>query len=868
MSMSDRIFGSYTNQNRNRIRRIVSQIDSSAVKDKYASMSDEELKNMTQQFKDTISKGGTLDDVLVDAIAVCREVTKRQLGMFHYNVQVEAAVAMHDNVIAEMKTGEGKTLVQILSAYLNALEGKSVHVITSNDYLAGRDMKQNKMVFSALGLSCGNILPRADMPFNEQRRREYDCDIVYGTASTIAFDYLDDNKARSASDRVNLKGYGYAIIDEVDSILLDDGITPLIKAEPLKPPAGKNDSFYTDIYSWACNFVESHGYDCEEYDKESFYRNHEDEIEEQYESGQLKHKSAKLFHDTTTVELSEALERAIYRDVFHKKEWKTLSKEDKEEYNFRLQAVKSYMLARYHFKNGTDYTLTPDGPNSRDENGMPKYTVQIIGESTGRILQGRRFMNGLHECIEAKENYIAMKEKRPYTVPIKSPTLTTAKCTYPDFFGMYENGICGMTGTSNQEDFMDIYGLPTYEVPSRKANMRIDEPDEVYSTKKAKYDAILQDVLRCRETLQPVLIGVTSVEESLLVSDMLKKAGVRHSVLNAEQSENEAGIVATAGLLGRVTIATNMAGRGTDIKLGEGVAEVGGLYVIGTTKNRNERIDNQLKGRAGRQGDPGKTKFYSSFEDDYVLRRGGDKLLKLVHGFDQLKGIIGEKGRVISNAILKMVKRCQKSQESYDKKIRMIGEKYGQILTVQKNGVYEYRNFILDSKSVVPVIEDSIDRYIDEVVGRLSEEEIDAKLGHLIDTEKFKDVEKISERKELMKQALRSKYSKVPKGPTYEKDMKAKMLKVLDDYWISQMEYLEQIQKGSIFQAYAEKDPLKAYQMDATLQYRNMIDYVRNEMITYAMNPTMQYGKYIVPEVQAKDETYEEEIDQGKGARR
>ena len=863
MSMSDKIFGNYTVQNRNRIRRIVNQIDSSSIKDKYASMSDDELKKMTQIFKDRISKGETLDDVMVDAIAVCREVTKRQLGMFHYNVQVEAAVAMHDNAVAEMKTGEGKTLVQILSAYLNALEGKSVHVITSNDYLAGRDMEQNKKVYNALGLSCGNIRPKVEMRKLEDRQREYNCDIVYGTASTIAFDYLDDNKVKNASDRVNLKGYGYAIIDEVDSILLDDGITPLIKAESLKPPVGQSKDYYTNIYTWACDYVEGNNLTCEEYDKEQFFRSHEEEIENQMISSGKKHKSARVFHDTVSVELSSTLEARILKNLYPTREWKDLTREEKDDYNFRLGAIKNYMLAKFHYKSGTDYTVQPEGPNKKTKDGLPNYSVEIIGESTGRILHGRRFMNGLHESIEAKEAYIAKKEGRPYGVEIKNPTVTTAKCTYPDFFGKYKNGICGMTGTSNQEDFMDIYGLPTYEVPSRKTNKRIDEEDEVYATKDQKYKAIVDEVIKARETLQPVLIGVTSVEESLLVSKMLKEVGIRHSVLNAEQSENEASIVSTAGLLGKVTIATNMAGRGTDIKLGEGVAEVGGLYVIGTTKNRNERIDNQLKGRAGRQGDPGKTKFYSSLEDNYVLRRGGDKLLSIIHGLSDLKGIIAKKGKVVAKSILKMVNRCQKSQEAEDKKTRMVSEQMGQVLTTQKNGVYEFRNHILDSNDIVSVIDGQIDRYVDEVVDRYSDEEMDTKLSPFIDTEIYKDISKPKEKKIAIKNALKSKLDKVPKSEKYKQETRSKMLDIIDDYWISQMEYLDQIQRGSVYQAYAERDPIKAYQEEATLQYRDMIDYVRNEIIAYALNPTLKYGEYKVPESDIKEEIpYEEEIEE------
>ena len=451
-------------------------------------------------------------------------------------------------------------------------------------------------------------------------------------------------------------------------------------------------------------------------------------------------------------------------------------------------------------------------------------------------------MNGIHECLEAKEARIARTEGRKYSVDIKEPTVTTAMCTYPDFFGLYKSGICGMTGTSNEQDFMDIYGLPTYSVPSRKTNIRRDMPDEVYATKNAKYKAIIEEVIKCQETLQPVLIGVTSVEESMLVSKLLAEQGIRHSVLNAEQDANENGIIQNAGQLGRVTIATNMAGRGTDIKLGEGVREVGGLYVIGTTRNRSERVDNQLKGRAGRQGDPGQTKFYASLEDEFVRKRAGESLIKCMSKYYN-------KAKITVKKVVNLVVGCQKSQEAEDKKSRIIGEKYNSVLTTQKNGVYEYRNLILDSKSVMPLLEDSVDRFIDDLFQRSTEEEIQVKIGHLVDLEKYRDIRKKKEMKSAICTDIKHKLHTIKVTPEYEKSMKTKMLKILDDYWISQMGYLEDMKKGSGLSVYAEKDPYEEYKINATMQFADMISYVRNEMLTYALNPNLKYGEYHVPEI-------------------
>ncbi|MGM9874891.1 MAG: DEAD/DEAH box helicase [Bacilli bacterium] len=841
MGMSDKLFGNYTIQNKNRIKRIVERIDSSSIKDKYSSMSDEELKEMTAKFKEEIKNGKTLDDILVDALAVCREVTKRQLGMFHYNVQLEAAVAMHDNAIAEMKTGEGKTLVQILSAYLNALEGKGVHVITSNDYLAGRDMEQNIKVFEALGLSCGNVLPKSKMSTRE-RRAVYDCDIVYGTASTIAFDYLSDNRVMNPNDRVNRRGFNYAIIDEVDSILLDDGITPLISAETLKPEEGEPADKYTSIYKWACDFVEDNGITCQGYDKESYYDSHKEEMIANEKASNAKIADAVVFHDSVNAIIRPKLESKIIKNLWPGKKWEDLTAEEQGEYHLRVEAVRCYLLAKFHYKSGTHYSVRPSKSGEKDKDGLPKYNVEIIGENTGRILQGRRFMNGIHECLEAKEARIARTEGRKYSVDIKEPTVTTAMCTYPDFFSLYKSGICGMTGTSNEQDFMDIYGLPTYSVPSRKTNIRRDMPDEVYATKNAKYKAIIEEVIKCQETLQPVLIGVTSVEESMLVSKLLAEQGIRHSVLNAEQDANENGIIQNAGQLGRVTIATNMAGRGTDIKLGEGVREVGGLYVIGTTRNRSERVDNQLKGRAGRQGDPGQTKFYASLEDEFVRKRAGESLIKCMSKYYN-------KAKITVKKVINLVVGCQKSQEAEDKKSRIIGEKYNSVLTTQKNGVYEYRNLILDSKSVMPLLEDSVDRFIDDLFERSTEEEIQVKIGHLVDLEKYRDIRKKKEMKSAICADIKHKLHTIKVTPEYEKSMKTKMLKILDDYWISQMGYLEDMKKGSGLSVYAEKDPYEEYKMNATMQFADMISYVRNEMLTYALNPSLKYGEYHVPEI-------------------
>jgi preprotein translocase subunit SecA len=819
--MSDKIFGTYTTNNRNKIKSKVNSVI--ALESKYKRMSDEELKKMTDVFRKRLQSGSTIEDIMIEAFAVCREATSRTLHMSHYPVQLEAAIAMHERVVTEMKTGEGKTLVQILNAYLNALDGKGVHVITSNDYLASRDSIQNSEVFNFLGLSCGFVEGQPRMNRNE-RREQYKKDIVYATASTIGFDYLDDNRVKKASERVFDRPFNYAIIDEVDSILLDDARVPLIKngkaPESKKSKSKENEAAM--LYEWATNFINSNNITCTIVERESS-KNSENLV---YTTDAL------MFKDTAHVIFSDKLDRKILEG----KNFDPNNPEMQQEYSKKAYAVQNCLLAREYYKKGINYQLREVKPGVKE--------VVLVGAGTGRLLNGRRLGSGLHEAIEAKEAAIGRSKNPRYDVPIKKPSLTVATCTYPDLLSMYKNGISGMTGTSNSQEFLDIYGMPTYEVPSRKTNIRKDLKDELYITKKAKYNAIIKDILRCQKTLQPVLIGTTSVEESEIISKLLAEEGIRHQLLNAVKDENEAGIIANAGQLGKVTVATNMAGRGTDIKLGSGVEEVGGLYVIGTSRNNSKRVDNQLRGRAGRQGDPGQTKYFTSLEDDLVALRGSDKLKEVLQS-------LGKSLAPIQSKFIKsQVDRCQTSQESEDQAARISSEKYGSVLSAQKNQIYDQRNRVLDAKSILPLLKDIMSDYTDTLVKTGDMEEIRAKLGHLVNVDSLEGKKRDELKKEIMN-SLSARLIKVSSSKVFEERAKERMIDVIDSYWIDHLDYLSESRMSSGFYALSQKNPLDEYKYNAYKRFQEIIPYIQNELITYSLMPEKEFGEYEISEIQS-----------------
>ena len=558
MGLFDKIFGSYSDREVKRITPIVDKIDS--LGPEMEKLSDEELKQKTFEFKDRYAKGESLDDMLPEAFAVCREASTRVLGMKHYREQLIGGTVLHQGRIAEMKTGEGKTLVATLPVYLNAIAGKGVHVITVNDYLATRDKEWMGQLYEFLGLTTGVIVHGLT---NDQRREAYNADITYGTNNEFGFDYLRDNMVIYKEERVQ-RPLHYCIVDEVDSILIDEARTPLIISG-----AGSKS---TDLYKIADFFVKK-------------LREEED-----YTIDEKAH--AAMLTDKGVAEAEKAFGIENYADAN----------------NMELQHhITQALKANYVMKRDKDYMVKDD-------------EIAIVDEFTGRLMEGRRYSDGLHQAIEAKEGVKVQRESK-----------TLATITFQNYFRMYTK-LAGMTGTALTEEteFREIYGLDVVVIPTHRPVQREDHSDLVFKTAKGKYDAIVEEIIETHKTGQPVLVGTTSIEKSEYLSSLLKKKGVPHKVLNARYHEQEAEIVSHAGELGNITIATNMAGRGTDIKLGEGVLEVGGLKIIGTERHESRRIDNQLRGRSGRQGDKGHSRFYISLEDDLMRIFGSEKLQSVV----------------------------------------------------------------------------------------------------------------------------------------------------------------------------------------------------------------------------------------------
>ena len=607
MGLFDKIFGSYSDREVKRITPIVDKIDS--LGPEMEKLSDEELKQKTFEFKDRYAKGESLDDMLPEAFAVCREASTRVLGMKHYREQLIGGTVLHQGRIAEMKTGEGKTLVATLPVYLNAIAGKGVHVITVNDYLATRDKEWMGQLYEFLGLTTGVIVHGLT---NDQRREAYNADITYGTNNEFGFDYLRDNMVIYKEERVQ-RPLHYCIVDEVDSILIDEARTPLIISG-----AGSKS---TDLYKIADFFVKK-------------LREEED-----YTIDEKAH--AAMLTDKGVAEAEKAFGIENYADAN----------------NMELQHhITQALKANYVMKRDKDYMVKDD-------------EIAIVDEFTGRLMEGRRYSDGLHQAIEAKEGVKVQRESK-----------TLATITFQNYFRMYTK-LAGMTGTALTEEteFREIYGLDVVVIPTHRPVQREDHSDLVFKTAKGKYDAIVEEIIETHKTGQPVLVGTTSIEKSEYLSSLLKKKGIPHKVLNARYHEQEAEIVSHAGELGNITIATNMAGRGTDIKLGEGVLEVGGLKIIGTERHESRRIDNQLRGRSGRQGDKGHSRFYISLEDDLMRIFGSEKLQAVV---DRLG--LEETEAIESKMVTKSIENAQKKVEGNNFDIRKTLLGYDDVMNKQK----------------------------------------------------------------------------------------------------------------------------------------------------------------------------------------
>ena len=737
-----------------------------------AALSDEQLKAKTQEFKDRLAKGETLDDIMCEAFAVVREAAKRVIGEFPYFCQLEGACVLHRGDIAEMKTGEGKTLTSVMAVYLNALSGKGVHVITVNEYLAQRDAEWMGQIHKFLGLTVAVNLRSMTAA---EKRKAYLCDITYSTCSEVGFDYLRDNMVTRVEDRV-LRELNFALVDEVDSILIDESRTPLIISGSQRQTA--------NLYVNADRFVK---------------RLHEDE---DYEID-IKGKNIQL-----TEEGIAKAEKAFKVNNIYDPENTALV-------HYIAQALK----ANYIMHNDVDYVV--------EEN-----QVVIVDQNTGRKMPGREWSDGLHQAIQAKEN-----------VPIKSETVTMATITYQNFFRLY-NKLAGMTGTAKteEEEFLSIYNMRVVEIPTNRPVARKDEPDLIFGTKKAKYNALINEIIELHQKGQPVLVGTISVETSELLSKMLKERRIRHEVLNAKNHAREADIIKNAGQKGAVTIATNMAGRGTDIKLGEGVKELGGLAVLGSERHESRRIDNQLRGRSGRQGDPGYSRFYVSLEDELMVRFGSDRMQGL---FNQM-GDMPIENKTVSKAISSAQKRVEGI--NFDARKALLD--YDDVMRLQRETMYEQRNYILEHDDIHSVIEDMYKRVMSRIV---SEHTTHDGKKDVVDYAGIVDSLKVigSDVKEddinnLDVDECVNRLAEITFG-AYNKKIdefkdqikpleKTMVLRTLDRAWVNHIDVMSKLRDGIGLRSYAQNNPLQAYVEEGYELFETMMNSISDQVVVFCNN--------------------------------
>ena len=772
LSFLQRLLGNNNAKEIKKMRAIADHINE--IEPNYVKLSDANLVAKTDEFKRRLQKGETLDDILPEAFAVVREASKRVLGMRHFDVQLIGGICLHRGNIAEMRTGEGKTLVATLPVYLNALTGNGVHVVTVNDYLATRDSEQMGRLYNFLGLSTGLIV--ANLDFN-QRKEAYACDITYGTNNEFGFDYLRDNMVSDVSQMVQ-RPLNYAIVDEVDSILIDEARTPLI----ISGPGQRSTDNYYKLAKIVPHLVKDEDYTIDEKQKTIAPT----------DSGIAKVEKmlgVENLYDSENIELNHLLGASL----------------------------RAYAMMH----RDTDYVVK-DGE------------VVIVDEFTGRLMFGRRYSDGLHQAIEAKEGLKVERESQ-----------TLASVTFQNYFRMYKK-LAGMTGTAKTEEkeFIDIYGLEVLPIPPNKPLARIDLPDQIFKTKAAKYRAVVRNAVERHQTGQPILIGTTSITQSEELSDMLLRSGVPHKVLNAKHHEKEAEIVADAGQMGMVTIATNMAGRGTDITLGEGVPELGGLAILGTERHESRRIDNQLRGRAGRQGDPGSSQFFLSLEDD----------LMRIFGADNITGIMDKLGMeedepIEHSLITKSIERAQKKVEDHNYNIRKYVLEYDDVMNQQREVLYEQRRRILRNESLRDTINEMIDKLVTESVDAYADEKLypeewdyEGLYKHLslyFLTEEImssQDMEEYS-RQELLERLLEIAHAEYQDRVDMLGDAmfgqleKAIMLRVVDNKWMEHLDNMDMLREGIGLRAYGQKNPLVEYKFEAFDMFQNMIAAIQDETI-------------------------------------
>ena len=793
MSALTKIFGTHSDRELKRITPLVDKVES--YRDEMKALSDEELRGKTKEYKERLEKGETLDDLLPEAYATVREAASRVLGMEHYRVQIIGGIILHQGRIAEMRTGEGKTLVSTLPAYLNALEGKGVYIVTVNDYLAKRDSEWMGKVHEFLGLTVGVVLN--DMS-NDERRDAYNCDITYITNNELGFDYLRDNMVIYKEQLVQ-RGLHYAIIDEVDSVLIDEARTPLI----ISGQSGKSTKLYE-----ACDILAqqlTRGEDVPEYSKMDAIMG----IEQEETGDFIVNEKDKLVN--LTQQGVEKVEKFFHIDNLA----------DPENLEIQHNVILA-LRAHYLMFRDQDYVVKDD-------------QVMIVDEFTGRIMPGRRYSDGLHQAIEAKEH-----------VKVKRESKTLATITFQNFFNKFEKK-AGMTGTAltEEKEFRDIYGMDVIEIPTNRPIARIDHQDAVYKTKKEKFKAVVEEVKEAHEKGQPVLVGTITIETSELISGMLKREGIPHTVLNAKFHEQEAEIVAQAGQHGAVTIATNMAGRGTDIKLDEDAREAGGLKIIGTERHESRRIDNQLRGRAGRQGDPGESQFFISLEDDLMRLFGSERLMSV---FNTLGVPEGE--QIQHKMLTSAIEKAQEKIEYNNYGIRKNLLEYDQVNNDQREIIYKERMSVLNGDSMRDAIFKMIQEQVEKSVDTCISNEIPREEWNLNELNEIllpviplepvteKNIEDIKDVKEL-KQHLKeqavllyeAKETEFPEIEQFRELERVVLLKVIDRKWMDHIDDMDQLRQGIGLQAYGQRDPLVEYKMAGFDMFDEMIAGIQEDTI-------------------------------------
>ena len=762
------------------IRQLALKVD--ALKDNVASLDDTQLKQKTEEFKERIRVGESLDDLLPEAFAVAREAAKRVIGEFPYLVQIMGGIVLHQGDIAEMKTGEGKTLTSVLPVYLNALGGQGVHIVTVNEYLAGRDAKWMGAIHEFLGLSVGlNI--RALTP--AQKRAAYRCDITYTTNAETGFDYLRDNMVTKIEERV-LRPLNMALVDEVDSILIDESRTPLIISGGQKQTA----QLYIQADRFVKSLVEDEGYIVD-----------------------VKSKTVQLTEEGVHQAERQFKVNNLY-DITH-----------------------THLVHHLHQALKANYTMANDVEYVVQDN-----EIIIVDQFTGRLMKGRQYSDGLHQALEAKEN-----------VPIKQETSTMATITYQNFFRLYSK-LCGMTGTAKteEEEFMTIYNMRVVEIPTNRPIVREDYPDAIYGTQKAKFQALMEEIKERHASGQPVLVGTIAVETSEFISKMLTQNKIRHEVLNAKNHAREAEIIAKAGQKGSITIATNMAGRGTDIKLGEGVRELGGLAVLGSERHESRRIDNQLRGRAGRQGDPGYSRFYVSVQDELMVRFGSERYSAL---FNQL----GDQA-VESKIVTKSITSAQKRVEGVNFDVRKTLLEYDDVLRQQRETIYNQRDYILEHQDVHELIKEMFGRVIEnlvrthvEVKNHAEEVNVEGFLNALTAMQ-FTDIsldeaslkgKSVAEVIELAKDLAWNSYeTKIEPFKQHSLSLEKNIvLSIVDRSWQEHIDTMSKLREGIHLRSYAQNKPLQAYVAEGYELFEDMLNRISQEVVGFCLRMRVEVRK-------------------------